>query len=166
MLNYGAYAQTYFVYNTESLANADLEAAEKAVSSVTDLSAYLTNAVAIEGAGSFVGASLTLKTETILVAYFDLADGVDINTLTFKANGNTVTPEKSGEYYLLKIEGLSASKLDDDIVFTVEGKEGSFTCDALSYCARVLNDDTAADALKDVVRAIYLYNLAANAYAN
>ena len=173
MLNYGANAQLNFGYNTENLANAGLSEAEKSLSDVTaeTFEPHKVTENTVEGIGTFVGSDLVLESETTLNVYFQPADGVTIEELTFTVGGKTVTPVKSGEYYVIPITNIRSDELDD--VFTVsvakgtEG-EGSFDCSVLAYCYSVLSDtaDTYSDELKDTLKALYLYNAAANTYFN
>ena len=94
--------------------------------------------------------------------FFVLEDGRDINDYTFKVNGSIVDPVRSGDYYYIEITGISASALDTAYTVTV----GGFTLDnysALTYAKLVLESPSTNESLKNVTRALYLYNDAANA---
>jgi len=170
MLNYGANAQLNFGYNTENLANAGLTDAEKSLSTVTAEIFEPHKAVAktVEGIGIFAGSDLLLKSETTLNVYFQPADGITIEELTFTVGGKTVTPVKSGEYYVIPITNITSSELDT--VYEISVSDGTvsdtFQCSVFAYCYSVLSDttDTYPDELKDTLKALYLYNAAANTY--
>ncbi len=172
MLNYGANAQLNFGYNTEHLANAGLTEAEKSLSNVTKetFESYKVTAKTVEGIGTFAGSDLVLESETTLNVYFKPADGVKIEDLTFTVGDKTVTPVKSGEYYVISITNITSSELDTEYEISVNDgtASGTFQCSVFAYCYSVLSDttDTYTDELKDTLKALYLYNEAANTYFN
>lgn len=174
MLNYGTYAQKYFGYNTGFLANSDIgdtDAEEIASVTAEDLQEHKTTNVELEGYGTFVGSSLALKDRTILLSYFALEEGVDISDLKFTANGEEVVPvwDKTTGYYTLSLSNIAASDLDRKYEFTATvcndtSKTVTTSCSTLSYCYSVLQSGRYGEKLNDLVRSIYLYNQAANAY--
>ncbi len=173
MLNYGANAQLNFDYNTGNLANAGLSEAEKSLTDVTaaTFNAYKATANTLDGIGTFMGSDLVLESETTLNVYFKPADGVDIEVLTFTVGGKTVTPVKSGEYYVISITNITSSELDTVYEISVSDgtARGTFKCSVFAYCYSVLSDDTTdtyTDELKDTLKALYLYNAAADTYFN
>lgn len=175
MLNYGAYAQVHFGYNTDDLANnvgelmTDTEKQAIANVSNTHLEQYKVVPTTVAGLGKFVGAHLVLKSETSMIVYFHLEAGVDVNTLTFTVDGKEVTPVQNGNYCLINIPDIPAQYLDKGYAVKVTNGtvEGTFTVFALSYCYSVLSqgtDATYTEDLKNVVKALYLYNEAADSY--
>ena len=167
MLNYGGYAQAYFGYDLGNLANANLTAAEKDLSSVTaeSIAEHRRGEQSNDAIGSLAGSNLSLKAETTLMLYFQLADGVDVSTLTFKVNGVKVDAVEAGQYYLVLIENIAAHDLDT--VYTITVSDGTNTLEAtystMTYVYNILSRDRAQE-LKNVVAALRLYNLAADAY--
>lgn len=162
MLNYGAYSQIQFGYNTSNLANSPLAESEKALPDVIDLSAYDRTKTGTAEGITYYGSNLILESQTTLRHFFVLEDGRDINDYTFKVNGSIVDPVRSGDYYYIEITGISASALDTAYTVTV----GGFTLDnysALTYAKLVLESPSTNESLKNVTRALYLYNDAANA---
>jgi len=170
MLNYGAYAQKNFGYNAENLANAQLAENEKSLSSVTvdTFESSKASGMIVDGLGTFAGSSLVLKSETTLKVYFEPAAGVAPEDLTFTVDGEAVTAETSGKYLVISITDIKAQELDK--VFAVKvsdgNSEGTFNACVFAYCYSVLSDTTGrfSEELKDVVKALYLYNVAADAY--
>ena len=113
----------------------------------------------------YYGASLLYKSRTYIRFYFTLQDE-DISKFTFTINGKTVTPvEKSGKYYI-QTGGIAATDLDD--AYHVEVSTGDtvfITVDysALSYAYNQLQKSKDDD-LKNLLKAMVLYNRAADAY--
>lgn len=73
-----------------------------------------------------------------------------------------MTPIKRGSRYYILIENISSNNLDTK--YTVSAGDFSITYSALSGAYRALTSDAAGDELKDLVRAMYKYNQAADAY--
>jgi len=170
MLNYGAYSQIYFNTNTDELANASLEDADKDVSSVTadSLAGYNVTSAKNDTLGKFTGASLVLESETTLKIYFSLTDGADINDLMFTIAGEDVSPVQLGERYMLVLENIGAHNLDTVYTFTVTDGTNTlpFECSTMAYCYNVLNrdGDIYTTDLKNLICALRLYNIASDAY--
>jgi len=74
---------------------------------------------------------------------------------------------KKGDYYYVDIAGIAAKNLDDffhvEVSTSASGVIASIDYCALSYACKQLKDGEEGD-LRDVVRALVLYNQAANAY--
>ena len=172
MLNYGAYAQQHFNYNTGNLA-ADVSAVDLSGVTAETLEAF--NLTSEGGSEDFVlpkGASLVLESETTLKIYFQLGTNVTVDNLTITVNGNTYasapTTETidSVEYTVLKISNISAKALDTpyNVVVTDGTNTLTTSCSALTYCYSTLVNSETGEALQNVVKALYLYNVAANGY--
>ncbi len=168
MLNYGAYSQMYFNYNTGKLANATLTDNEKLLGDITeaDLSSYQ---AALSGEGkvcTFDTAYLTLKSETSVNVYIKLSDGVSEGDVTFTVNDQSVTATKVGERYLITAANIKANSLDEKQIFKVQSSENTdiLNYGALTYCRTVLLGDY-SDSLKNAVKALYWYNKAADDYS-
>ena len=122
-------SELYFDKNPETLANADLDDAEKLLGDITitapdtvfDLSAGVT----------YAGATLSLKSETSLSLYFKSS-----KTLTFSVDGKTVETAKSGGYQIARIRGISAKELKNSFTLSVTAGEssGSVTYSPMNYC--------------------------------
>ncbi|MGN1375186.1 MAG: hypothetical protein ACI4V5_01380 [Prevotella sp.] len=176
MLNYGAYSQTYFGYQTEKLANADLAEADQALVTLTadDLSSYKASVNKDEAVCAFASAYLTLQSETAVHVYVKLADGVSEEDVTFSIDGNVIAKENLVKgtgtyegYYILSVDHIQASALDDRHTFTVTatgGQTASLSYGPMSYCYSILAGESASDDLKNVVKALYAFNQAADSY--
>ena len=78
MLNYGAYSQLYFDKNTGNLANAGLTAGDKELGDVAITIADPVIENLPEGT-TFIGATLSLKSETTLSLYFTNSDDLTLS---------------------------------------------------------------------------------------
>ncbi|WP_051689185.1 leucine-rich repeat domain-containing protein [Butyrivibrio sp. AE2032] len=172
MLNYGAYSQIYFNYNTRKLANSILSDSDKDVSGVTEatLADYedkLTEAdTRFENPVSHMSAyyaNLSLESETTLNIKFK---GVPAGTV-FKLGDKVLDVDiKSNDLTTVSITGISAKELNSYFTITIifsNSQEYSFTYSPMNYCYNVLHRNR-SDELSNTVRALYLYNLAADSY--
>ena len=79
-----------------------------------------------------------------------------------------MTPVKKGSYYYVEISNIAAKNLDKSFHLEVSSKTNgvvlSLDYSAMSYVCKVLNSDNATETLKDLLKALYLYNQAANEY--
>ena len=165
MLNYGGYAQEYFSYNTANLASADLTDAEKSLDAVTEdeLSFCEYTLKGSDTGISYKGSKLSLESKTAIKHYFALAEGAKINDYTFKVGGNVATPVKSGDMYYVTVENISAQNLATDYAVQVGKLRLTYSPMSYAYSALTKTDKTA---LQNVVKALYLYNQAADSYVN
>ncbi len=160
MLNYGAYAQEYFDYNTDNLANDTpfISEAEKELPSELDLSEYAFVLSGEEAGVTYYGSALSLKSETAIKHYFIVEGNAEAIEVT--VNGEKAELTKNGNLYELKIPNIPAHRLSD----MYEIKVGSLTLNygVFSYGYDVMNGTK--DTLKNVVKAMYLYNQEAIEY--
>lgn len=185
MLNYGGFAQEYFGYKTNDLANKDLTEDEKAAvintvnaSGLSGMKAKVENAADV---CTFVSAYLSLKSCTDLCVYVKLAEGVSLSDVTFMVDGmvldqNLLKMEKvnGSDCYRIVIQNITADQLGKLHTFAVRAGSGENTKNAtlqygaFSYIYAVLSDadDTIANAekLRNTVKAMYLYGNAACIY--
>ncbi|MBQ8134913.1 MAG: hypothetical protein IJ192_10990 [Clostridia bacterium] len=174
MLNYGAYSQTYFKYNTNKLANegtvtdeqtADIESVGHTIIN----KAYNKTTEKLPADVTFDSVNLELESETTLNLYFTNTTG---QTLTFKdSEGKVLAQKKNNGYTQVVIPNIAAQNLDDDFTvnISVGGDSNSYSVQysPLTYCYNVLKRETnevRTEALKDLVRALYIYNTKANEY--
>lgn len=161
MLNYGAAAQVKFNYNTDKLVNADMADADKALPETVDASAYASSLTGAEDGITVTSTSLLLQSETKIRIYFTLADGKSIADYTFTVDGKEVTPVASGSEYYIEKTNVAAKDLDTFYSFQLGGLTLNYC--ALSYVNQVQKYSTDANLL-NLVKALYTYNQAANAY--
>lgn len=159
MLAYGGAAQTYFGYNTESLANAGIAltlptpAGENTLASSGEISGL-----------RFYGATLLCKEKTAVRLYFN----GDIQGVSFSANGKALdAEEKDGRYYV-DIAGIGPAQLGGNITLTATKDTQSFTVtySPITYILRMYNKAESSAELKTLVQALYGYYQAAVAYTN
>ena len=157
MLNYGASAQLHFGYNTDNLANNILSDEDKVIVDV-NLDDYMPEITGKEEGVKVYGISLTLNSKTELNIYFTIDD--EENIPEFFVDGESVTPVKVDNYYRIKIADIPAQNLDKVYVVTVGGLTAKYS--PMSYGYMAMN--TQSETVKNVIKALYAYNQAANVY--
>ena len=125
----------------------------------------------IDGIGKFVSSNLVLESETTLKLYFLADEGVDASALEFTVGNEVITPTTYGEYLVIAITDIMSDELDNEFTVTVTNgteAQGSFTTSVYAYCYKTLLDEQGLynDEIKDTLKALYLYNVAADAYFN
>ncbi len=162
--NYGAYALAYFHGN---------DIAPGFASSGADLSGVNVSGYGVVKTGAATGLSQTtmflkLDSETTINLRFTVAEGHSIEEYSFSCGETALVPEPNNGSYLIRLTNIPARHLDT--AYTVTARRGdevfSVTCSALSYAQLALtNSRFNRDAgLCNLVKALYLYNQAANAY--
>lgn len=184
MLKYGAAVQTYFGYNTSNLASSDTDYAD-----VTFVSKYLeTGSDDVDL--KFAGSAMDVKSDLILRYYFlkgdnfTLADysawaiggGLYSATQTGSTNAYSKSTRKLEEYgdqylelslhaYPQNLDNIYTLYLYDDDYTTVYDLEYS----VFSYAAQVQKlaaTNSKYNSLLNVMKALYEYNVAADAYTD
>ena len=146
MLNYGAAAQTYFSYNTDSMANEDI---------IVESAAVPTETTAVEISGSaegitFYGASLVFESKIAVRFYFTgSAEGIE---------GAVI----KGDMFYIEVADINPQDYDKAVTVTVNGLTVSYS--PMNYIVRMYNKADAAANVKALVQALYGYYLAAAAY--
>ena len=156
-LNYGAFSQLYFDKNTGELANAGLSVDERKLGepdfSVDDPVLY-----GLPKGTTFVGATLSLKSETTLSLYFRSGDD-----LSFSCEDYDVEKAESGNYQIARIRGIKAKSLGDAFRLHINGND-AMQYSVLNYCRYVLDDKTQDEKLQNAIKAFYFYYEEAFAY--
>ena len=159
LINYGAYAQTYFGVTPDIPANAGYEYTDEEMENVLfdDPGCTVSN---LPEEVTFEGASLSLLSESGLSLYFK-STGED--KLTFTCLGRE-DPEYSsaGGYQIARIKGIKANELGSTFTVVVNG-QGEVTYSPLTYCAKVM-DMTGNPGLCDMCKTLVLYYQAAQKY--
>ena len=163
MLNYGAYAQAYF--DTDwTAANTGYEDTNIAAVTAEEIgAAYDKTKTTLPSNVIFEGATLSLKSETSLSLYFS---GLPTD-IEFTCDRKTVEKSTSGDYVIARIRGIKAEELGNSFIvkFSINDENGSVTYSPMTYCYNVLNGGSNDEKLQNVVKALYKYNKAAEAYA-
>ncbi len=159
MLNYGAMAQVYFDYDVENLVNDGITGV--AATDVPEMSEDMTVSDNISSL-NFYGSTLVFR-DRIAVRYYFTGD---VTGCTFTVNGNTYTPVSKDGMYYVEIADILPQDLDQQITLTVTdagGNELFVTYGPMNYIVRMNNKGS--DSLKNLVKALYNYYLAAKAMA-
>lgn len=168
MLNYGAAAQKYFDFMTESPANAILSEADKKEASVPNLTAYDFVSPAATDRTSFVGTSLLLESEVSIKCYFESSSALTLSNVTVKCNGTKVDSsrigvgEDGGRWYIL-VNGITPKEYGAKFTFgaldlTVEDVS------VYGYMSKAFGLISANSELADVMKRLYTYGKAAAEY--
>ena len=129
-----------------------------------DLSVYDFTVGTMPEGISYYGSSLILESETTVRHYFKLDTGYDINSFKFYVDSDEVTPAAKQDYYYIDIENIGADKLSTAHTVKIGNDVVISNYSALSYAKTVLDNYTADDNLKNLVKALYIYNRAAVRY--
>lgn len=172
MLNYGAYSQIYFNNNVDELANSGVEdTVHTATVDTSNVEKFVSpkQDIGIQ----YYASSLILKSETSIRHYFTYDSALmsleDINSMyEFRFDGTVVTPQIKNGYIIIQKDDVEAANLDQayDVVVTNKqtGEKIEFSYSALQYAKSILDGSGYAEALVNVVKALWLYNEAANEY--
>lgn len=165
MVNYSAYSQIYFDYNTEFLANAGRTDNVSTVTAENVNKPYDKTKNNLPDGVSLVSANLELESETVLNLLFTNTTDKE---LTFKTSDDvTLTQTMTDDGIKVTITNISAQYLSEDVevIISVDGDTASYsaTYSPMNYCYSVLSNDR-TDELKNVMRAFWLYNQQAKAY--
>ena len=166
MVNYGAASQAYFDYNTGDLANSIQDKDGNSLVAVPDYeNVHITEFDFDRGQGTenvkLYSASLILNSETTLRLFFN-------GNITAAYQGKSLEVKYRGGLYYVDIVNIAAKYLDDDVTVTIndgtDNAEISFS--PMSYCQLVEQDTTGSFSteMKNLARALYLYNQAADDY--
>lgn len=164
MLDYGALAQINWNYN---MGNVPVVKANLEEVTADTLAKYQEKVTVGTVPGlTYYGTSLVTESTTEINVYFTPDEGSELADFTFKVGTKVYTPiEKDGKW-MIKIPNIAAKDLDKSYTVTVSTAEGTVvkvkTC-ALSYAYKVVDKGT-DEALVNLVKGLYLYNQAANAY--
>ena len=157
MLNYGAMAQVYFDYNADNLANTYITDAAKAEVSETTLDQVVLDEIS---GLDFYGATLVCL-DGVAVRYYFTGD---VSGLTFTVNGNAYTPVAKDKMHYIEISDILPKNLDQKITLTVTDAEGNtmtVSYSPMNYIVRM--NAKGDDGLKNLLKALYNYHLAAKA---
>ena len=162
MLNYGAAAQTYFAHNTENLATAGLDMTNVGTQ---QLPATAMTEMAVSGKVSgisYYGATLLFESKTAVRFYFKAAD---ITGYTFKVGENVLTAQESSNgLYYVQIGDIVPQDLDEAIALSVTAGEEALTVSYGPMNYMVRKNANGSETLCALLKAMYNYYLAAEAY--
>lgn len=180
MLNYGAYAQLYFGYRTDNLANSGVYTdANNPVLNGDFTGATLQRPVKVGVDERIDPAGWTLSIESdINVRFYFATEIIDKYSFSLKKPGDdttyALTPilhQSDKNIYRVEIGIEDAALIDDEYVLTITNEEDeksiTVTFSAMMYVNTALAGHVESDVkLINIVRSIKLYSDAANTYRN
>lgn len=180
ILNYGARAQLYFGYKTDSLVNSALPDAEiKKVDSI--LAQDIKNAIANNEIGvlenndfKYYGASLVCKSDTGMKLYFENKNSLSLKEIDKKYDISVKDCKKqisksiNGNMICITINDLNATELDDNFVVQITNKQNSSQSMSVStspYIYIKKSMDSGNTKLINLSKAMYWYSQKAMEYS-
>lgn len=165
MLNYGAQAQLVFNVMTDDLANKyveDYAMADVTADMISEVIPDKSDMRANIGKYGlqYIGTSVVYLSETSLRHYYKVVDTDTFDQYKDGVSGFTYG-EKATTIYFEK-KDISAQRLDETQTFTIGSDSYNFT--ALDYAKLVLSSDATNTNEKNLAKATYLYNRAADVY--
>ncbi len=174
MLNYGAAAQLYFGYNVDSLANADLTAAQKALGTKTAPKAVDNSAVSGEGTSLAASVTVESKVNLYVTCKYETADASNVKFVIKDALTGDVLAESAPTKHIAnkavqcKYDNVGAKQMRQ--LLTIEVYDGdtlvskTLTWSVESYVASTLAKSTTSTALANMVNAMLVYGDSVAAY--
>jgi uncharacterized repeat protein (TIGR02543 family) len=167
ILDYGAYSQLYFKYDTNNLANKNLTSGlvESTAVPKTDKSESAP-CTGLTKASSSLGLEAAFEMDTKF-APSGTASEADMANYTFKIDGAAAVPELKSGRYVVTLKDITAVALGDMHTFTATHKDGSvYTVNdsPIAYLYRAYSGSNDIN-LVHLCSAIYLYYQAAIAYS-
>lgn len=158
MLHYGAMAQTFFDYNSDNLANAGYET--QSLQAVPTEYPLVDKTGEVEGI-TYYGASLIYESRIAINYYFTAPNGVE--GLTFTAGGKEYRAVPRNGMYCVEVGDINPQQYDENVVLTASDGSSQYTVaySPMHYIIRMCSRDTTEATLKDLLKAIYNYHLAA-----
>ena len=164
ILDYGAYAQLNFGYNTGDLANKNLSSGVVETTAVPEVSYPSTGSCTGIGGAT---ANLTLPSDFAQNAFFGVSGTVEASNYSFTVDGVPAAARFDGSEFRVSKTGIVARNLDKMISFkvtnNVDGSTFVFNDSPLAYLYRAYSRSNNIN-LVHLCSAIYLYNQAAIAY--
>ena len=172
LLDYGKLTQVYFGYESSEITAAELaeivgrlpaniEAPDRVYTKAATYNIALASTSFIANAGSAIRHSFVLRSGYCIDDY--------TATLTFMGKTKNVdfVANNDGTRYYIDVADIAAADLDSEYTITIYNKDGNaeitLTSTALTY-ARDHSQTTSDQNLINMLKALYNYNLAANAY--
>ena len=175
LLNYGGFAQIYFNYRTEHLANHSLYPYDVLAVSPDDLISSQYGSVNISTSVNsssgredpgihYFGNSLLLKSKTNQRVYFSLVEGNVLESVY--VDGTQVTPVTTGTLQYVTIDGISGANLSKTHTVEINSDYGSMSINIspMNYVYKVIVEGNSNEPLSNLMKAVYLYHQSAQAF--
>ena len=174
LLNYGAYAQKYFKYETTDFVNENLTDNEKNVPEIQNSKAFIEqygkNSIVNSNGIEYIGTSLLLESGCVIRHYFKIDDSKAGNISCYVNEGTSserkLDLKKKGTYYYVDIDSIPAYSLKKDFKVTIyNGKDSSkktiIDYSVYNYIAKALSKKDNST-LSELMKSLYWYGQYAN----
>ncbi len=166
--DYGVAAQIKFAYGTHM--SEEVSDAVKAVEA-SDLAETITDGQKPDGVKASI--NVNFSSDNSLYVYFTLPEGKTLDDYLWSMDDEAVAPVPSEDgkanKYQYKVPNVAAKNLSDPHTFSITDKVDSsviFTVETscIGYARTSIQSKTSAEDMKNLARALYLYNETAIAY--
>ena len=169
--DYGSLSQILFNYKTDEAAElVNAEAIDAVTEETLEPMTYTITGPLTDGRITYEGSTMILESKTTLKHFYSVGDGYAIGDFVFQLdNGIELVPVKSGNYYYVEIPDIVAKDLNRNFTVHVSLAEdeeaySDLSYSALSYAKQTLKHMGDNEALQHLVKGMYIYSLAADAY--
>ena len=163
MLNYGGYAQEYFNYHTERLANAGLDRDLPESGPGSEYNATISGTCT---GASYLGSQAVLTTTTSIKYYFTLSENTENYTVTVDGKALAIQSDSNGNYVL--VDSIKAKDLGTNVSIVVKNNTDntSLTLKSSVYTniRQVVESSSSKTTSVNMMKALYDYGEAAKAY--
>ena len=174
MLDYGSWAQVYFDRAPDLLINSILvtnDSYSPYYYAPKDVTADMINTgsgkmhVGLNAYGlEYTGSTLVYLSESTLRHYYKITDQAKFDAVKDKVtfNGQPVTHGVKDDVIYFELKDIGADELDT--LFTLKIGSNEYPYSVLDYVKECLTSDTTPESLKNLAKATYRYNQAANVF--
>ena len=129
-----------------------------------DMMGEATDTSGTKPAGVKVSINGDFEADNSLYIFYTLPSGKTPSDYTFMVDGQEAEPVYDGSRYYVRVGNIAAKDLADRHVFTISDGKDTFTVNAslISYAKGKAGNGT--DQMKNLAKALYLYNEKAAAY--
>ena len=161
----GTAAQIYFEYGEYQDLAVDSHVTDESLNAA--ISEYALSVEGTKPAGYDSGSIMTyFQSDNTLKITFRLDGSRPASDFVFKLDGKKVDAETDRDNYYICVKNIPAPLLDKSHEFIISDATSSYTINASAMSYANTSVENGSDARKNLGRAFYLYNQAANAYFN
>ena len=168
LLTYGSYAQEYFEYNTGNVPLSFENRCDLSIVDTVGFDRYVAYSSVQGNEVKFVGARLTLLSDSSMRLYFTLPSYISGYNVDVVYDGTRYLLTSEGSYWYIDINGMTADDLVDfyTLYIYVDGTlDSEITYSPMVYIYNVIShSDSYPQSLVDLVKAMYIYGATFDGY--